>query len=208
MRHGAVLASLLVLTLLLTALMFAPPEAEAARRKKTTTTTTHTSTTRTTTTSYTTTRTTTTSVTSTTTSTAYSDTFPAVNPAILGTCPPEVHDRYFVIGPDGRKYRTWHPVTVPIDPSNPSRGTCTFAHEHGDNPVQGRFRDLPAFGYPSKVAGMVDEIAAHAGFKVFYHRMEGGRAGQQGGVEDCLPSGNGWRRTPCQGVSLNSDRCS
>jgi hypothetical protein len=174
MRHGAVLASLLVLTLLLTALMFAPPEAEAARRKKTTTTTTHTSTTRTTTTSSTT-RTTTT----TTTSTAYSDTFPAVNSAILGTCPPEVHDRYFVIGPDGRKYRTWHPVTVPIDPSNPSRGTCTFAHEHGDNPVQGGFRDLPAFGYPSKVAGMVDEIAAHAGFKVFYHRMEGDGLGNR-----------------------------
>ncbi len=174
MRHGAVLASLLILTLLLTALMFAPPEAEAARRKKTTTTTTHTSTTRTTTTSSTT-RTTTT----TTTSTAYSDTFPAVNSAILGTCPPEVHDRYFVIGPDGRKYRTWHPVTVPIDPSNPSRGTCTFAHEHGDNPVQGRFRDLPAFGYPSKVARMVDEIAAHAGFKVFYHRMEGDGLGNR-----------------------------
>jgi hypothetical protein len=88
--------------------------------------------------------------TTTTTSTAYSDTFPAVNSAILGTCPPEVHDRYFVIGPDGRKYRTWHPVTVPIDPSNPSRGTCTFAHEHGDNPIQGRFRDLPSLRLPFK----------------------------------------------------------
>ncbi|MEM4186984.1 MAG: hypothetical protein QW801_06880, partial [Candidatus Caldarchaeum sp.] len=109
---------------------------------------------------------TTTSTTS--TSTGYSDTFPAVNPAILGTCPPEVHDRYYVIGPDGRKYRTWHPVTVPIDPANPSRGTCTFAHEHGDNPRQGSFNDLPAFGYAAKVAGMVEEIAAHAGFKVFY----------------------------------------
>jgi hypothetical protein len=62
-------------------------------------------------------------------------------------------------------------VTVPINPSSPSRGTCIFAQEHGDNPAQGRFLDLPAFGYTSKVAGIIDEIAAHAGFKVFYHRM-------------------------------------
>ncbi|MEM4354432.1 MAG: hypothetical protein QW470_06770 [Candidatus Caldarchaeum sp.] len=118
-------------------------------------------------------RATTTTTVTTTTSTGYSDTFPAVNPAILGTCPPEVHDRYYVIGPDGRKYRTWHPVTVPIDPANPSRGSCTFAHEHGDNPRQGSFTDLPAFGYAAKVAGMAEEIAAHAGFKVFYKPRTG-----------------------------------
>ncbi len=118
-----------------------------------------------------------TTVTSTVTSTSstsdYSDTFPAVNPQILGNCPPEVHDRYFVIGPDGRKYRTWHPVTVPLDPNNTARGYCTFAHEHGDNPLQGSFNDLPPFGYAAKVAGMVQEIAAHAGFKVFYKPMSG-----------------------------------
>ncbi|MCS7133914.1 MAG: hypothetical protein NZ921_03860 [Candidatus Caldarchaeum sp.] len=100
-----------------------------------------------------------------------------MNPAILGNCPPEVHDRYFVIGPDGRKYRTWHPVTVPIDPNNPSRGTCTFAHEHGDNPRQGSFNDLPAFGYAAKIAGMVEEIAAHSGFKVFYKPRTGNGLG-------------------------------
>ncbi|GBC71408.1 hypothetical protein HRbin02_01189 [Candidatus Calditenuaceae archaeon HR02] len=121
--------------------------------------------------------TTSTSTTSSTTTSQYSDTFPAVNPLILGTCPPEVHDRYYVIGPDGRKYRTWHPVTVPIDPKDPSKGTCTFAHEHGDNPRQGQFRDLPPFGYAAKVAGMVEEIAAHAGFKVFYKRMSGNGLG-------------------------------
>ncbi|MEN3047980.1 MAG: hypothetical protein ABDH63_04280 [Candidatus Caldarchaeales archaeon] len=163
-RLPAVLAVAVVI-LLLTTLVLESAEAQSQRR----TTTTRTTRTRTTT------RTTTTTVTSTTTTTTaqYSDTFPAVNPAILGTCPPEVHDRYYVIGPDDRKYRTWHPVTVPIDPSNPSRGTCTFAHEHGDNPVQGSFRDLPAFGYAAKIAGMVEEIAAHAGFKVFYKPRTG-----------------------------------
>jgi len=58
----------LVVALLVIALVVAPPEAEATRGKKRMTTTTI-------------------------TSTAYSDTFPAVNPAILGACPLEVHDR-------------------------------------------------------------------------------------------------------------------
>jgi hypothetical protein len=35
-------------------------------------------------------------------------------------------------------------------PVEPDEGYMTFAHEHGDNPVQGRFRDMPAFGYPFK----------------------------------------------------------
>ncbi len=38
---------------------------------------------------------------------------------------------------------------------------------------------MPAFGYAAKVAGMVEEIAAHAGFKVFYHRREGSGLGNE-----------------------------
>jgi hypothetical protein len=99
------------------------------------------------------------------------DTFPAVNPLALGSCSAEVHDRYFVMGPDSRKYRTWHPITVPVDPANPSRGTCTFAHEHGDEP--NRNGPMPAFGYAAAMHGMFNEIAAHAGFKVFSHYANG-----------------------------------
>ena len=101
----------------------------------------------------------------------YTETFPQDNPLILGTCSPQVHDRYSAVGPDGRTYRTWHPVTVPINPSQPNGPKCSFAHEHGDPPhPQG---PLPAFGYASAVAGMLNEITAHAGFKVFTHYANG-----------------------------------
>lgn len=48
-------------------------------------------------------------------------------PGANDTCTPEIHDRYSVVGPDGKRYNTWHP---PVDP-----GTgCTFGHEHGRDP--------------------------------------------------------------------------
>jgi len=52
-------------------------------------------------------------------------------PAAADTCPAAVHDRYSVIGPDGRRYPTWHPPTT-LDPA--TGRTCTFGHEHGDDP--------------------------------------------------------------------------
>jgi len=52
-------------------------------------------------------------------------------PAAADTCPAAVHDRYSVIGPDGRRYPTWHPPTT-VDPATGQ--TCTFGHEHGDDP--------------------------------------------------------------------------
>lgn len=52
-------------------------------------------------------------------------------PAAADTCPAAVHDRYSVIGPDGRRYPTWHPPTT-IDPA--TGRSCTFGHEHGDDP--------------------------------------------------------------------------
>src|SRR5262249_38291060 len=88
------------------------------------------------------------------------DTFPEVNPLILGDCPASVHDKYSVIGPDGLPYRTWHPI---VDPET----GCNFAHEHGDMLPPGA--PLPPFGYAAAKAGMFTEIAAHPGFKVFSH---------------------------------------
>jgi hypothetical protein len=47
------------------------------------------------------------------------------------TCSKDFHDTYFVIGPDGKKYPTWHPPTA----TDPTTGRlCTFGHEHGRNP--------------------------------------------------------------------------
>lgn len=52
-------------------------------------------------------------------------------PTAFDTCPASVHERYAVIGPDGKRYPTWHPPTT----TDPATGrTCTFGHEHGRDP--------------------------------------------------------------------------
>lgn len=90
---------------------------------------------------------------------------PLVDPLILGTCPAAVHDRYTVIGLDGKLYRTWHPITVLLDPTDPLKGTCTFAHEHGDDPTKSLANpSLPPFSYIGLLAG---DNEPHEGFKVF-----------------------------------------
>jgi hypothetical protein len=88
----------------------------------------------------------------------------AVDPVILGTCTTAIHDRYTVVGPDGKLYRTWHPQVVPIDPNNPAAGTCAFAHEHGDNPATSVANPhMPPFGYAAAQAGLTEP---HEGYKV------------------------------------------
>ncbi len=98
----------------------------------------------------------------------YTETFPGVDAQILGNCPASVHDRYTVIGPDGNTYRTWHPITVKIDLSNPDSPVCSFAHEHGDPPHPNA--PLPYFGYAAFHAGKVEVIKQHEGYKVFTHK--------------------------------------
>lgn len=53
-------------------------------------------------------------------------------PTAYDSCPATVHERYSVIGPDGKRYPTWHPPTT-IDPATGAR--CTFGHEHGRDPA-------------------------------------------------------------------------
>lgn len=48
-------------------------------------------------------------------------------------CTKEQHDRFFVVGPDGRKYPTWHPPAL-TDANGAI--TCVFGHEHGADPSQ------------------------------------------------------------------------
>jgi hypothetical protein len=98
----------------------------------------------------------------------YTDTFTAVDPQILGNCPASVHDRYSVVAPDGNTYRTWHPITVKIDPSDPDSPVCSFAHEHGDPPNPNA--PLPYFGYAAYHAGKLEVIKQHEGYKVFTHK--------------------------------------
>lgn len=52
-------------------------------------------------------------------------------PTAVDTCSRAIHDRYSVIGPDGKRYPTWHPPTT-VDPATGRR--CTFGHEHGRDP--------------------------------------------------------------------------
>ncbi|MEO8200508.1 MAG: hypothetical protein ABI679_08320 [Gemmatimonadota bacterium] len=63
------------------------------------------------------------------------------------TCSSETHDRFSVVGPDGKLYPTWHP------PTDPATG-CTFGHEHGRDPrgshLYGRTGPIP-FGYANEV---------------------------------------------------------
>jgi hypothetical protein len=47
-------------------------------------------------------------------------------PTSRDSCTKAQHDAYSVVGPDGKRYPTWHPPTGP--------NGCTFGHEHGHDP--------------------------------------------------------------------------
>ncbi|OWY62562.1 hypothetical protein B7486_57745, partial [cyanobacterium TDX16] len=82
---------------------------------------------------------------------AESDAFANRNwvPTAYDTCPADLHERFSVVGPDGKRYPTWHPPTV-IDPATGE--SCTFGHEHGADPSLSDISDwvvehLAAAGY-------------------------------------------------------------
>lgn len=59
--------------------------------------------------------------------TGVSEAFGKWSPSHWDTCSKAAHDRYSVVGPDGKLYPTWHPA---VDPAS----GCTFGHEHGRDP--------------------------------------------------------------------------
>ncbi len=61
------------------------------------------------------------------------------SPGRFDTCSAALHDSFYVVGPDGKKYPTWHAPEV-VDPA--TGRTCTFGHEHGRDP---RGSDLHAW---------------------------------------------------------------
>ncbi|MFZ5991939.1 MAG: hypothetical protein ACOYW9_09250 [Deinococcota bacterium] len=65
----------------------------------------------------------------------------ATFPPKEGECAKEIHARYWVYGPDGKVYPTWHP---PVDPQT----GCKFGHEHGHDPRESAlYNGMPPFGY-------------------------------------------------------------
>ena len=87
-------------------------------------------------------------------------------PGRTDSCSPEIHNQYATVGPDGKKYPTWHP---PVD----ARTGCTFGHEHGRDPhgsaLYAGVGDLP-FGYANEqldAAGLgLQRHEDHVGHKV------------------------------------------
>ncbi len=67
-------------------------------------------------------------------------------PGPSDTCTLATHDKYSVVGPDGKLYPTWHP---PVDPET----GCSFGHEHGRDPrgsdLYGEVGAIP-FGYANE----------------------------------------------------------
>jgi hypothetical protein len=105
-------------------------------------------------------------------------------PAAQDTCPRSLHEKYSVIGPDGKRYPTWHPATA-IDAATGRR--CTFGHEHGRDPRgsdiydwvaehfaapgKERFAGIP-FGQATEALeeypGAVKRQEDHVGYKIEY----------------------------------------
>ena len=87
-------------------------------------------------------------------------------------CSKDVHDSYFVVGPDGKKYPTWHP------PRDPATG-CWFGHEHGDNPAgSALWSELKRhFAWDANSNGTIDEseaTSARSGIPFGYAAEVGG----------------------------------
>ncbi len=91
-------------------------------------------------------------------------------PSSRDTCPRELHDEYWVYGPDGKVYPTYHP---PVDPTT----GCTFGHEHGRDPAGSDLADIPfPFGYVNEqglAAGVTGGHEDHVGHKIEWYNDGG-----------------------------------
>ena len=88
------------------------------------------------------------------------------SPGPNDTCTKEQHDRYATVGPDGKRYPTWHAAT------DPETG-CSFGHEHGRDPrgsdLYGMVGAIP-FGHANEMLEIWDPANPrredHVGHKV------------------------------------------
>lgn len=87
-------------------------------------------------------------------------------PGANDDCTAAQHDAYSVVGPDHKRYPTWHP---PIDPVS----GCSFGHDHGRDPrgsaLYREVGDIP-FGYANEQLDVYDPLTTrhedHFGHKV------------------------------------------
>ena len=91
-------------------------------------------------------------------------------------CSREVHDGYFVVGPDGRRYPTWH---APTHIDERTGEVCFFGHEHGDNPADSAlWNELRRhFAWDANGNGAIEEAEwnnAHTGLPFGYAAEYGG----------------------------------
>lgn len=103
----------------------------------------------------------------------------------------ELHDRYWVQGPDGAAYPTWHPALI----TNPETGeTCDIGHEHGTDPSVSPVFEAsggwPAFGYAAAeaAAGGGHRHEDHVGHKVSVAHFRAA-IGNGGGSETMYDAG-------------------
>lgn len=76
------------------------------------------------------------------------------SPSKWDTCSKELHDSYHLVGPDGKKYPTWHPPVV----TDPKTGQpCTFGHEHGRDPQGSNLMSLAKETYNGVLFGFANE---------------------------------------------------
>ena len=76
-------------------------------------------------------------------------------PATQDECSAALHDTFFVIGPDGKQYPTWHPPQT----KDPATGkACSFGHDHGADPHgSALWPDLQRqFGFDANLDGTLD----------------------------------------------------
>lgn len=76
-------------------------------------------------------------------------------PAAQDTCTKAFHDTFFVVGPDGKKYPTWHRA-VESDPA--TNQSCSFGHDHGANPTSSGLSSAlkQHFAFDTNRNGMID----------------------------------------------------
>ena len=97
---------------------------------------------------------------------AVSEAYGKWSPSHWDSCSKAIHDRYSVVGPDGKLYPTWHP---PVDPAT----GCSFGHEHGRDPRESNLYasagDIP-FGLANEALDGWDATGArhedHYGHKI------------------------------------------
>jgi hypothetical protein len=109
------------------------------------------------------------------------------DPDYSNECTKDMHDKHFVLGPDGKKYPTWHPPSE-INPA--TNAICYYGHEHGPDPRGYRlYAEMQQhFAFDADGNGRIDaEEIAKAGIPFGY------ASEQLGGAVARQPAHTAWK---------------